>query len=240
MSDERADAATLMQAGADLIAAADHSAATTALRHASSVDLRDTLRELRTAVMSVEPQTLRRSVGFWGRLIGRDIVLDAEARDLRERSTLLLRKAEGHINALHCQHDELKVHAARLQHAIEALQPVIDALAANLVTSSDEDLPAQARAARFAHLVTLRTTYSITTSQLAVVAGNMLTVADRCSLMLPRIAVLLDQHRALNDSRDETMRLSSARQVLDELDRHVDVVTHGTPETPATSKTEPT
>ena len=114
---------------ADTLGVAEHAAAIRALAQAGAGDLQATLRDLRTVLLSADPRALRRSVGFWGRLIGRDIRLAAEARSLRERSGILLRQAGFEASRLRNQHATLVTHAQQLREACAKLQHEIDGLA---------------------------------------------------------------------------------------------------------------
>lgn len=196
---------------------ADHAGAIRALGAADAGGLLETLRDLRAALLSADAHALRRSVGFWGRLIGRDIRLGAEARALRERSGVLLVRAQAQATRLRDQHAVLAGHAARLRQACALLQHDIDAQAAAF--SGDA---APTPSARLDHLVALRTAYEITASQLDLVAANALAVAERHAQQLPRLAVLLDQQQGVAAGATQGMQLSSARRTIDELEAYID------------------
>lgn len=203
---------------ADTPGLAEHAAAIRALAQAGAGDLQATLRDLRTVLLSADPRALRRSVGFWGRLIGRDIRLAAEARSLRERSGILLRQAGFEATRLRHQHATLAGHAERLRDACAKLQQEIDALARQQATT--EGVPPGS--SRLAHLVTLRSAYEITASQLDLVAANALAIAERHAQQLPRLSVLLDQQQGVAAGADHGMQLSSATRTIEELEAHIE------------------
>jgi len=195
----------------------EHAAAIRALAQAGAGDLQATLRDLRTVLLSADPRALRRSVGFWGRLIGRDIRLAAEARALRERSGILLRQAGFEAERLRHQHATLSEHAQRLRDAGARLQRQIDDLARQQATEASH-----AGTSRLAHLITLRSAYEITISQLDIVAANALAIAERHAQQLPRLGVLLDQQAGVAAGAGHGMQLSSATRAIDELEAHIE------------------
>ena len=204
---------------ADVAGRADHAAAIRALAQAGAGELQTALRDLRTVLLSADPGALRRSVGFWGRLIGRDIRLAAEARALRERSGVLLRQAAAEAARLRDQHVTLVAHAQRLHDACAVLQQEIDTLARQQATP---DGATHAGTSRLTHLVTLRSAYEITASQLDILAANALAIADRHAQQLPRLAVLLDQQQGVTAGAAHGMQLSSATRTIDELEAHIE------------------
>lgn len=198
---------------------ATHAAAIQALAQSSADDLQATLRDLRTVLLSADPRALRRSVGFWGRLIGRDIRLAAEARSLRERSGILLRQAGFEASRLRNQHATLATHARQLREACAQLQQEIDGLARQQAME-EGDTPAGS--SRLAHLITLRSAYEITASQLDLVAANALAIAERHAQQLPRLTVLLDQQLGVAAGAEHGMQLSSAMRTIDALEAHIE------------------
>jgi hypothetical protein len=218
---------------ADIAGLADHAAAIRALAQAGAGDLQATLRDLRTVLLSADPRALRRSVGFWGRLIGRDIRLAAEARALRERSGILLRQAGFETTRLRHQHATLAGHAQRLRDACAQLQQEIDGLARQQAAAERGNT---AGTSRLAHLVTLRSAYEITASQLDLVAANALTIAERHAQQLPRLSVLLDQQHGVAAGAGHGMQLSSAMRTIDELEAHIE---HLPAPAPVAQRTQP-
>ncbi|TQM05772.1 hypothetical protein FB548_3515 [Pseudoxanthomonas sp. 3HH-4] len=198
---------------------AAHAAAIQALAQSGADDLQATLRDLRTVLLSADPRALRRSVGFWGRLIGRDIRLAAEARSLRERSGILLRQAGFEASRLRNQHAMLATHARQLREACAQLQQEIDGLARQQAMA-EGDTPAGSL--RLAHLITLRSAYEITASQLDLVAANALAIAERHAQQLPRLTVLLDQQLGVAAGADHGMQLSSAMRTIEALEAHIE------------------
>ena len=220
---------------ADTIGVAEHAAAIRALAQAGAGDLQATLRDLRTVLLSADPRALRRSVGFWGRLIGRDIRLAAEARSLRERSGILLRQAGFEASRLNRQHETLAAHARHLRDACTRLQHAIDDLARQQATDAS-----QAGTSRLAHLITLRSAYEITASQLDLVAANALAIAERHAQQLPRLTVLLDQQLGVAAGAGHGMQLSSATRAIEALEAHIEhLPAPSAMQTPAAQRTLP-
>lgn len=219
-----ADPRAIARIGADAMAAADHAAAIAALRREASAEaLQATLRDIRAVLLSADPKAMRRSVGFIGRLLGRDIVLGAEADALRERLGVLVMQAAAHAERLRQSRDDLEAHRLRLAAAGEALSREIDALAAHRPASDADPASPLANAVerRRAHLATVRDAYAITAGQLGIVAHNAGAIAERYAGLLPRLALLLDQQRGLRAGAALGMQLSSAHRMIDALDQYI-------------------
>lgn len=197
--------------GAEARLLAEHAAAVQALGVDATEALQSTLRDLRALLLIADPQAARRSVGFWGRLIGRDIRLRAEAQALRERGGVLLIRAEGQVARLREHHATLALRAERLNEAMAALRAEMETMARSPSTDGDDER-------RLAHLTTLHATTTITASQLQLLAAGALAVAERHAQQLPRLALLLSQQRGVRSGSQQGMQLSSARQALDELE----------------------
>ncbi|MGN6224388.1 hypothetical protein [Pseudoxanthomonas sp.] len=193
---------------------AEHAAAVQALGVDATEALQSTLRDLRGLLLIADPQAARRSVGFWGRLIGRDIRLRAEAQALRERGGVLLIRAEGQVARLREHHATLALRAERLNEAMAALRAEMETMARSPSTDGDDER----RQRRLAHLTTLHATTTITASQLQLLAAGALAIAERHAQQLPRLALLLSQQRGVRSGSQQGMQLSSARQALDELE----------------------
>ncbi len=210
---------------------AEHAAAVQALNLDATDALHATLRDLRALLLIADPRAAGRSVGFWGRLIGRDIRLRAEARTLRERSGVLLIRAEGQVTRLREHHAALTLRAARLNEALSSLGSDIDALAGSPSRQGDDH-----RERRLARLTTLHAAATITASQLQLLAAGAQTVAERHAQQLPRLALLLSQQRGAQSGSQQGMQLSSARQALDELEACIEHLP--APATPANQTQE--
>ena len=86
----------------------------------------ENLRAANTLLLSADARALKRKVGFWGRLLGRDLELAAEAEHLRSALHAQLAQA-GEIEAdTRHYHQRLLDDAAQLQ-AMAAAQPSADA-----------------------------------------------------------------------------------------------------------------
>lgn len=218
---------------AEATARREHASAVLALGQAGHAGLQQALQDLRTLLLSTDARALRRSVGWWGRLIGRDIQLDAESKALRERSGVLLHHATAAAEQLRDQHAVLGTQAARLREACNALQAEEDTLRLT-VTQADDGGVAERR---IAHLAALRLACTLTMAQLDLVAANALAIAERHAQQLPRLAMLFEQQRGLQAGKQNALRLSSVQDTLDQLQASLDATPQ--PATPATIPTAP-
>lgn len=197
---------------------AEHAAAVQVLGTGATDALQATLRDLRALLLIADPGAARRNAGFWGRLIGRDIRMDAEARALREGSGVLLLRAESQVARLREHHAALALRAERLNEALAGLRAEIEALSDPSSRDGEDD----GRERRLARLGTLHATCAVTAGQLQLVAAGTLAVAERHAQQLPRLTLLLAQHRGVQSGSGQGMQLSSARQALDELEACID------------------
>lgn len=220
-------------ASAEATARREHASAVLALGQAGHAGLQQALQDLRTLLLSTDARALRRSVGWWGRLIGRDIQLDAESKALRERSGVLLHHATLAAEHLRDQHGLLRAQAARLRDASAALQIEEDALRRAATPTDDAGVGER----RIAHLAAMRLACTLTLAQLDLVAANAQAIAERHAQQLPRLALLLEQQRGLQAGKQNALQLSSLQDTLDELQASLDTTPQ--PPAPATIPTAP-
>ena len=172
-------------------------------------------------LLSADPDALRGSVGWFGRLLGRDIVLQAEADALRHELGVHVLQARRHLDAL-AEHDrQLLALGLALQAAIDALGEQSEQLAGEIVAGDD----GHDRTRLLQHLATLAASLKITASHLQLTLANHADLVLRVGRMLPRVELLLDQQRMLQAGLTEQGALLAAAESLESLQRleHVNV-----------------
>lgn len=215
--------AVLERTGVDAIQRANHASAVAALGTSPAAEALETIRAVRTVLLSTNPEALRRSVGFFGRLLARDITLEAQANVLRGQLGVLARRASAQIQELHHYCAGLAEHSQRLREAADALTLDADGLGAQHVmlhANSDAAL-AEAAARRIQHLIMLRSVYGVTATHLDLVADNTRDIAKRYDELIPRLKTLLDQDRGIRAGTDLALRISSTHRLIDILDQRI-------------------
>jgi fused signal recognition particle receptor len=189
---------------AALLGAARRAQAAAASLQSPAHDIQATLRDLHTALLSTDTRALRRSVGFFGRLLGSDIDLQARSEDLRARLALLVQQARQRGEALD-----------RHNHALAALRDELTAIAEGLaasITSADPNVPASHERQRM--LDAVRTGCALTAAQLDRLAQNGHALAARYRHMLPTVEGLLVQHRATLAGQQDAAMLRDAAALV--------------------------
>ena len=170
-------------------------------------DIQATLRDLHAVLLSTDAGALRKSVGFLGRLIGRDIDLQAQSDVLRERLALLVLQARQRGDALE-----------RHNHALAALRERLAAIAEKLGTliagiSADDPSPTTNHE-RLRMLEATRTGCALTAAQLDLLERNGRALALRYQHMLPTVEGLLVQHRAVLAGQRDAIDLRDAAALV--------------------------
>lgn len=187
-----------------LLDAARRAQAAAAALPSPAHDIQATLRDLHTALLSTDTRALRRSVGFFGRLLGSDIDLQARSEDLRARLGLLVQQARQRGEALD-----------RHNHALAALRDDLTAITEGLaasIASTDPDAPANHERLRM--LDATRTGCALTAAQLDLLAQNGHALAARYRHMLPTVEGLLVQHRAALAGQQDAAMLRDAAALV--------------------------
>lgn len=192
---------------------ARHAAAVASLEGSPVPALLDAVRALQAVLLSANPRALRARVGWFGRLIGRDLVLDAEGRALRERLRVLVHDADARLGTFARFDEAIASEEQRLLASIDALDPALGELDAALVGGVPDAL-ADAIGRRRQHLLTLQHAWRITASHLALARLNHRQLAQRIQPMLPLVQVLLEQQGAVHATRDDSDGLHSAGKAL--------------------------
>jgi len=207
------DIADIPRHGEEAIRSARHREAIAALATSPMPGLLETVEAIRKSLLAANPQALRRSVGWFGRLLGRDIALQAESNSLRSQLGV-------HVVAIRRQLADTTRHREQLAQARQALLDAAGVLsrdAAGLADSLATAAPdlAAAIAPRMRHLAALADGYQITASHLELTLLNHDDLLRRIELMLPRVELLLDQDRMLRDDRAGRAALQSANAALE-------------------------
>ena len=189
---------------AALVDAARRAQAAAASLQSPAHDIQSTLRDLHTALLSTDARALRKSVGFFGRLLGSDIDLQARSEDLRARLALLVQQARQRGEAL-------DRHNAALAALRDEMTGITEGLAAS-IASTDPDEPANHQRLRM--LDAARTGCALTAAQLDLLAQNGHALAARYQHMLPTVEGLLVQHRAALAGQQDAAMLRDAAALV--------------------------
>ena len=192
---------------AALLDAARRAQADAASLQSPAHDIQATLRDLHAVLLSTDAGALRKSVGFLGRLLGRDIDLQAQSDALREQLALLVLQARQRGEALE-----------RHNHALAALRDRLAAIAATLGTLiagvDANDPSAGAAHERLRMLDATRTGCALTAAQLELLERNGHALAARYQHMLPTVEGLLVQHRAVLAGQRDAIGLRDAAALV--------------------------
>lgn len=200
--------------GDGILREARHADAIAALDGSPVPALLEAVQALQAVLLSANPRALRARVGWLGRLLGRDLVLDAEGRVLRERLRQLVHDADAKLAAFARFDAAIASHEQRLLAAIDALASAIAELDAASAAAQPAAL-ADAIERRRQHLLVLQQAWRIGASQLAMTRLNHRQLAQRIAPMLPLVQVLLEQERGLQASRRDADALQSANRALE-------------------------
>jgi hypothetical protein len=192
---------------ARLLDAARRAQAEAASLQSPAHDIQATLRDLRTVLLSTDAGALRKSVGFMGRLLGRDIDLQAQSDALRERLALLVLQARQRGEAL-----ERHNHALAAQR--DRLAAIADRIGALIADVDANDPAATARHERLRMLDATRTGCALTAAQLDQLERNGRALAVRYQHMLPTVEGLLVQHRAVLAGQRDAIALRGAAELV--------------------------
>lgn len=224
MTDARTDADAGTLADQAVLAATTAQADVLQL-HAPTERMLALLRDIRTVLLSTDPAALRRSVGLFGRLLGNDIDLAAEADQLREQAGVLVQQARGilqqsqqYLDAMHRHIVSMEQAQTRLQHAHAALAQAVP---------SDGHAPPSRRAD---HLLQLLATTDLSARQLRISAHHHARLHARFGMMADTLLPLLT-HTAIIEKAQHGAPVH--RQTLGELDALESlIITESTQEPP--------
>lgn len=207
--------------GADILAAVDLATINTRLGQLPSGALLAELENILAALDNGDPVRRRRRAGVFGRLIGRDLVAEAEAGLLESRVRLYVLAAQAHADALIGGRAELRALSSSLQQQIERLSDLLARERAAPPATAEYEA---ARQRRLQHLDAVLASWRMSVSQIAMVCDHAAALLDRHAqlrdVLVPlwrqrasaeAIAAQLDRERAaaIADVRD-TLRLQLA------------------------------
>jgi hypothetical protein len=191
------------QIGADILAAVDLAAINARLTELPSGVLLAELENVLAAIDSSDPVRRRQRAGVFGRLIGRDLVAEAQTDSVESRVRLHVLAAQAHADALIDGRAELRTLSTSLQQQVERLSDLLAREGTSLpVTAVHES----ARQRRLQHLDAILASWRMSVSQIAMVCDHA--------------AALLDRHAQLRDVLVPLWRQrASAEAVAAQLDR---------------------
>ena len=164
--------------GDAIVREARHAQAIASLDGSPVPALLEAVHALQAALLSANPGALRARAGWIGRLLGRDLVLEAEGRVFRERLRVLVHDADAKLAAFARFDDGIAAHEQRLLASIEALGAAIAGLDGATPDVQLDAIP-DAIERRRVHLLALQQAWRITASQLALTRLNHRQLAQR-------------------------------------------------------------
>ena len=196
---------------ASLLDAARRAQAEAASLQSPAHDIQATLRDLHAVLLSTDARALRSSVGFIGRLLGRDIDLQAQSDALREQLALLVLQARQRGEALERHNNALAALRGRMAAIAETL--------GTLIAGADASDPSAAAShERLRMLDATRTGCALTAAQLDLLERNGRALAARYQHMLPTVEGLLVQHRAVLAGQRDAIGLRDAAALVASLE----------------------
>lgn len=183
--------------------------------------LLESVQTIHRILVAADPKALHRSVGWFGRLLGRDIVLHAESESLRSELGVHVMRAHGQLAALAETDQQLQAFAIELNAAIDALGQQATLLAGQVVAGQSNECTRQLQ-----QLATLVGSLQITASHIDLTLLNHRELMQRVEQMLPRVELLLDQQRMLQAGLTEQAAFAAATHSVRALQglEHVNVI----------------
>lgn len=179
--------------------------------------LLDCVQTIHRIVLAADPRALRRSVGWLGRLLARDITLQAESDALRTQLGVHVVQTRRQLRALHESDRQLQALGTALQSAIDELDRQSAALAGVAEADHASHAESETAARRLRQLATLATSLRITASHLDLTLLNHGELNQRVGQMLPQVELLLDQQRMLQAGLSRQAALKSAANAMESL-----------------------
>ena len=192
---------------AALLDAARRAQADAASLQSPAHDIQATLRDLHAVLLSTDAAALRKSVGFLGRLLGRDIDLQAQSDALREQLALLVLQARQRGEAL----ERHNLALAALRNRLAAIAESLGALIAGVDANDPSEAASQERLRK---LEATRAGCALTAAQLDLLERNGRALAVRYQHMLPTVEGLLVQHRAVLAGQRDAIGLRDAAALV--------------------------
>ena len=191
----------------------DINEALTALQLSPAKEQAQALDALQTAVIANDPKAISRKVGFLGRLLGRDITLQAQADALRGQLIPLVHHAR--------KSAEIGMaFAQRLDDALQRLEAGAGSLQANVeLLGEQRELPSTtptlqaAIDSRIAHLQRIASMVQIGRVQMLASRDSHRLAANLASQLATHCKLIIDQQVGLRSAADMQRALTEAQDM---------------------------
>lgn len=190
--------------------------ANAALAASPAPALLERVQTIHRILLAANPEALRGSVGWIGRLLGRDIVLQAESEALRSELGVHVMQARQQLAAIAEHVLQLQVLGVELHSAIKGIDQQSVSLAGGIVTGDNNSDSTR----QLQYLTTLAVSSRITASQIELILLNQRELIQRIDQMLPHVELLLDQQRLLQTGMDVEAACQAATNSLEALQDH--------------------
>lgn len=198
--------------GADLLAAVDLEAIASRLSQLPTAALLAELEAVLDAIDHASPAGSRRRIGWWGRLLGRDLVAQAQPDPLPNLIRLRLDAAQRHGDALAAQIAALEPVTAHLQAQTACLEQ-------RIAEARGAAVPGAALQRRLSHLDAVAASWRATTAQIALVRAHAAHLLDRHAQLRDLLLSLWREHNAAQAAASQLApaRLAALHDALREL-----------------------
>ncbi|HEY5849300.1 MAG TPA: hypothetical protein VIT62_00830 [Lysobacter sp.] len=173
--------------GAALVAQVDLDAITALIQGLPTASLLEQLDAIVSAMDSADPARARRRVGWLGRLIGHDLVAQAQVDPVEQRVRVALSFAQTLAIGLASQLVDLQASAGRLQRQLGLL----DATVSDARTSQPED---ERSLRRLVHLDLIAASWTTTLAHVAMVRDHARRMMERHEQVRDVLVPLWRQH----------------------------------------------
>lgn len=158
--------------GAELVAAVDLDAVATQLAQLPGAALLAELEDIVVAIDNLDPVRRRRRAGFWGRLLGRDLVAQAQPDPVATRIRLGLAAAQAHVDDLEQRMRALEPLASAIREQIAQLDTRVAHERATLNDATGDETRIAAQFRRLDHLAAIATSWRASVAQIALVRAH--------------------------------------------------------------------
>lgn len=178
------------------------------------------IADIRDALLADDPSAARRKVGWWGRLLGKDIEQQARATQLSTDLPWLLVRAREQLDALARHIEDLDRSHAQLSALLGHLHAGIDTATRREPPSAGSDAAyedastASRWASRLAHLGKLQVTQQLNLAHLDHQRRHLRQLLSRYHDTLQQLAPLAAQQAMLRDGQRQQVAAGQARRAL--------------------------
>jgi fused signal recognition particle receptor len=214
------DPDTIARFGEDWLHGIDRLSLPDLLQASPIADISDSIAAIRDALLADDPVTMRRRVGWWGRLLGNDIEQQARAGQLASRLRLLLVQARDQLATLAAHIDRLDRCHAALSATLTAMHAGIAEASRQLTVAPIEDPLSAAQSPgarlerRLAHLGKLLAANQLNLLHLDQTRQHLRLLRTRYAHTLQELAPLAAQQAMLRDGRRQQAAVTSANRSL--------------------------